>query len=221
MPDQVSPGPCGSGGCPAPTEIDCIEVTKVYDFCFQSESRDQCNFMIPENCGFIPPGTTAMGTITAVDCSTQAITPISDSGGFANVTLLVTVTVGITLTGPDGSTLCTFSGQFFFFETVTLCAPAGVNVTCTAPATAVGPCAIIGNQVCCPINLCLLIQSVALVKLLVPTYGFCVPAPCVVSPFPPFACPPSPLFPPQCPTSVPTATPTAGPEFPVGGPLGS
>lgn len=220
MADQVSPGPCGTAGCPAPTEIDCIEVTKVYDFCFQNETRENTCFTIPENCGPIPTGSTASGTVSQVDCTTQSITPIKDSGGFANVTLLVTASVALTITGPDGSKLCAFGGQFFFFETVTLCAPTGVSVTCTAPATAVSPCVIIGGQVCCPVNLCLLIQSTALVKILVPTYGFCVPAPCVVAAAPPFSCPPSPLFPPQCPIMLPTGTPAADPEFPVGGPFG-
>jgi hypothetical protein len=78
---------------------------------------------------------------------------------------------------------------------------------------------IIGGQVCCPVNLCLLIQSTALVKLLVPTYGFCVPAPCVVSPSPPFPCPPSPLYPPQCPVVNPPPPPPPTPEAPVGGPF--
>ena len=53
-------------------------------------------------------------------------------------------------------------------------------------------------QVCCEVDLCLLIQSKALVKLLVPAYGFCVPAPCVTLPKPPLVCPPENLFPPQC-----------------------
>jgi hypothetical protein len=201
MADEASPivpGPCPSTGCPPPTEIVCIEVTKVYDFCFQSESRENICFPIPASCGTVPPGTTATGTVTSVTCSTQSISPIPSQPGFANVTLLITVTESLTLTAPDGTTLCTFSGQFFFLKTVTLCAPTGVSVTCSAPASAVGPCVIIGSEVCCTVNICLLIQSAALVKLLVPSYGFCVPAPCVVAPSPPFPCPPSPLFPPQC-----------------------
>ena len=219
MAEQVTPGPCGSGGCPAPTEIDCIEVTKVYDFCFQTESRENSCFPVPASCGTVPTGSSATGSVSQVECTTQSITPIANSGGFANVTLLVTVTVGLTITAPDGSTLCSFDGQFFFFATVTLCAPEGVSVGCSAPATSVGPCVIIGGQVCCPVNLCLLIQSTALVKLLVPTYGFCVPAPCVVSPSPPFACPPSPLYPPQCPVVNPPPPPPPTPEAPVGGPF--
>jgi hypothetical protein len=208
-PDPVIvPGPCPPEGCPPPTEIDCIEVNKVYDFCFQTETRENICFAIPSSCGTVPTGSTATATVTSVSCTTQSIAPITGSGGFANVTLLITVTESITITAPDGTTLCTFTGQFFFFKTVTLCAPTGVTIDCTAPATSVGPCVIIAGEVCCTVNICLLIESTALVKILVPTYGFCVPAPCVVSPSPPFACPPSPLFPPQCAVVPPTTTPT-------------
>ena len=201
MADPIAPGPCAEEGCPAPTEIDCISVTKVYDFCFLTETRDTLCFAIPASCGNVPTGSTATGSVTSVTCSTQSITPITGSGGFANVTLLVTVVESFTITNPAGTKLCTFTGEFFFFKTVTLCAPTGVSITCEAPATSVGPCTIINGEVCCVVNICLLIESVAQVKILVPTYGFCVPAPCVVAAAPPFSCPPSPLFPPQCPVT--------------------
>ena len=213
----VTPGPCPPEGCPPPTAIDCIEVTKVFDFCFQTETRDPVCFDIPASCGEVPAGSTAMGTITTVSCTTQTITPIPHSGGFANVTLLITATGTVTIKAPDGTTLCTFTGMLTFFKTVTLCAPDGVTIGCSAPATSVGPCAIVNGEVCCTVNLCLLIQSTAVVKLLVPTYGYCVPAPCVVLPTPPFTCPPSPLFPPQCtpvpPTTTPSVPPTLGLPF--------
>lgn len=167
MADVVAPGPCCDGGCPAPTEIDCIEVTKVYDFCFLTETRDNLCFAIPAACGHVPTGSTATGTVTSVTCTTQSVTPIANSGGFANVTLLITVVQSFTLTNPSGTTLCTFSGEFIFFKTVTLCAQSGVTITCEAPATSVGPCTIVAGEVCCIVNVCLLIESVALVKLLV------------------------------------------------------
>jgi hypothetical protein len=202
MADQVVPGPCPATGCPPPTEIVCIEVHKVYDFCFQTETRDNICFEIPDACGTVPPGSTASGTVTSVTCTATSIQPIPPDG-FANVTLLITVTLSNTITSPGGQTLCTFTGTFSFLKTVVLCAPQGVSISCEVPATAVGPCVIIGDDVCCTVSLCLLIESVAKVKLLVPSYGFCVPAPCVVAPFPPFPCPPQPLFPPQC---APTAS---------------
>lgn len=216
MADVVAPGSYADGGCPAPTEIDCIEVTKVYDFCFLTETRDGLCFAIPSACGTVPSGSTVTGTVTSVACSTQSISAISGSGGFADVTLLVTVMLSFTITSPSGTTICTFTGEFSFFKTVTLCAPSGVTITCEAPTTAVGPVVILSGDVCGVVNICLLIESVATVKLLVPTYGFCVPAPCVVAAAPPFTCPPSPLYPPQCPV---TTNNPSGPEDPINGPL--
>ena len=217
----VSPGPCPDSGCPAPTEIDCIQVNRVYDFCFQTLTRDPLCFDIPQNCGQIPSGSTATGTVSSVTCTTQQISEIEGSGGFANALLLVTVVVSFTITNPLGVVVCTFSGEFFSFTSVTLCAPDGVTVNCQVPSTFVSPATIINNDVCAIVTVCLLIESVALVNLLVPSYGFCVPAPCVVSAAPPFSCPPSPLYPPMCPTILPTTTPTTTPEFPIGGPFGS
>ncbi len=226
MSDQIVPGPCCPEiGCPPPSSIDCIQVNKLYDFCFQTITRDNICFDLPASCGEVPPGSTAVGTVTSVTCTTSSIVPILNSSGqptgFANVTLLVTVTESITVTGPDGTTLCTFSGQFSFFTSITICAPHGVSINCQAPATAVGPCVILNEDVCCNVSVCLLIESVALVNLLVPNYGFCVPAPCVVAPAAPFTCPPVPLYPPQCVTPPPTTTPTPPPmESPINGPLG-
>ena len=204
-PDTVVPGPCPPEGCPAPTEIDCIEVTKVYDFCFQTDTETE-PFTIPSSCGTIHVGSTATATVTAVTCSAQTISPISGSGGFANVTMLITVTEAITLTSPSGTTLCTFTGEFWYIKTVTLCAPSGVTINCSAPSTSVtAMLAPNASEVITTTMICLLTEATALVKLLVPTYGFCVPAPCVVLPTPPFTCPPSPLFPPQCTVAPPTS----------------
>jgi hypothetical protein len=220
MSDQVVPGPYPDG-CPPPTAVDCIQVTKVYDFCFSTETRDNLCFPIPASCGTLPSGTTCTVSVTSVSCTTVSSTPVAN--GFANVTLLVTVDLSISLFAPSGATICTFTGTFSFFKTIVLCAPDGTTITCQAPSNAVGTCVIIGNDVCSIVTICLLIQSVATVNLLVPTFGFCTPAPCVVAPSPPFACPPSPLYPPQCVFPGPTPTPTPEPpvpEPPVGGPLG-
>lgn len=207
MPEPVVPGPCPPEGCPPPVEVVCIETTKVYDFCFSTQTQDMVTIPIPATCGVPPVGSTVTATVSGVDCTVISITPIAGSGGFANVALLVEVTLALTLLSPTGTTLCTFTGAFSFMRTVTLCAPSGVTVQCETPATAIGPTVIVGTTVLVTVSLCLLIESVATVKLLVPSYGFCVPAPCVVSPSPPFVCPPSPLFPPQCTVAPPTTTP--------------
>jgi len=46
------------------------------------------------------------------------------------------------------------------------------------------------------VSFCLRFTSIAVVQLLVPSYGYCPPAPCQTLPSPP--CPPSPIFPPRC-----------------------
>ena len=207
MADQIVPGPCCP--CPPPTEIDCIQVNKVYDFCFEADTNTNVCTPIPHSCGTLPTGTVASGAVSGVSCTVVGTTPILSSTGqptgFADVTLLVTVTITYTLTAA-GVTVCTFTGSFSFMKTIVLCAPAGTTIDCSIPSSAVSPVAILNGQVCSTVTVCLLVSSVAMVNLLVPSYGFCTPAPCVVSPSPPFACPPSPLFPAAC-TPAPTAEP--------------
>ncbi len=94
---------------------------------------------------------------------------------------------------------CKFWRTFSFTKTVTLCSPEGTETQCEIPSYSCGPCVLTqDHKVCCTFILCILVQAKAEVKLLVPAYGFCVPAECVeVSPeFP--ECPPENLFPPQC-----------------------
>jgi hypothetical protein len=201
----IVPGPC-QGPCPSPTEIDCIQVNKVYDFCFEAETNSPISIPIPASCGTLPAGTTAQGAVTGSSCtvigSTPILNPAGQPTGFADVTLLISVSMEFTLTGPTGTVICTFPATpaFSFMKTIVLCAPAGTTITCTIPSSAVSPAAIVDGSVVSAVTICILVSSIALVNLLVPSYGFCTPAPCVVAPSPPFACPPSPLFPPQCTT---------------------
>lgn len=230
MIDPIVPGPCPPGGCPPPTEIVCIEVDKVYDFCFQVERKDNVCFDLPESCEEDEEASVTC-TITALRCKEVSRAPLSMGGGFFNVTFLVTVTARIrTCQGPDlnggendrvsvraksganngannggndGDECeeeCLFERTFTFMKTVTLCAPEGTVTDCSIPSFTCGPCIPVdeGRRICCSFTLCMVIQSRATVKLLVPAYGFCVPAECVqVSPeFP--TCPPENLFPRQC-----------------------
>jgi len=201
--NQVIPGPCPKEGCPEPTEIVCIETLKVYDFCFQNDTIENACFAIPAAC--MPPvssAVTVVCSITDIDTVVVARTPLPPPAptGFARITIRIIITLTFQLIKPDGSTLCRFTAQFPFVKTVALCAPVGTDVAVEVRASRCGPCFILGGtQVCCEIDLCLLIQSRAVVKLLVPAYGFCVPAECVELPKTPLPCPPEPLFPPQCP----------------------
>jgi hypothetical protein len=203
MADSVFPGPCLTG-CPPATEIVCIETTKVYDFCYQVERKDNICFNLPEECN-PSSGSVVTCEITDVACAEIDREPLEIGGGFYNVTLLVTVTSEIIITY-GGSQVCCFSTTFSFTKTITLCAPDDISVNCEIPSYNCGPCFLAPNrQVCCTFTLCFLIQSYATVKLLVPSYGFCVPAECVkVSPEFPLECPPHHIYPPQC--TLPTGS---------------
>jgi len=202
---QVSPGPCDPyEGCPPPTEIVCIEVPKVYDFCFQSERKENVCFDIPCECmPPIPADVSIECSITSANCF-EVAREATGVDGFFNITLRVNVEGTITIRNADGSVRCTFPICFGFLKTVVLCAPVGTEVVCDVVSSRCGPCFIVNNQVCCEIDLCIIIQIIAIVKLLVPAYGFCVPAECETLPKPPLVCPPEFLFPPQC--EVPNCT---------------
>ncbi len=203
MASPIVPGPCPHGMCPPPTEIDCIEVTKVYDSCFQTEDFSNVCATIPKGtCTEIAEiaGTVATCAVTASNCTFVSSTP-TGVDDFVNATFAVSLTETITLTAPSGAT-CSITLPISFVKTVTLCAPAGTTQVCTIAGTTCGPCAIIDGTVCCQLIVCLVLQSVATVQLLVPSYGFCVPAACSVLPLPPCL----PAFPPNCTTVTSTTS---------------
>ncbi|MBE3590116.1 MAG: hypothetical protein IMW98_04740 [Firmicutes bacterium] len=190
---QVIPGPCPPEGCPEPTEIVCIETVKVYDFCFQTDTRNNLSFPIPSSC--CHGAATADCFVRDIHCTEISRTPID--GGLANVTIRVTVTLHFIVFNASGANICEFDATFVFTKTVTLCAPEGTVIDCRVAASACDSF-VAGPNVHVNITLCLLIESTAHVKLLVPSFGFCVPSECVTLPSPPVECPPDNLFPPQC-----------------------
>lgn len=180
-------------------ETVCIEVPKVYDFCFQAERRENVCFDLPDG---REGGVTAECTIKNV--SSNEVLPRSEPNdqGRANVVIAVQMTLDIKIKDACGRVVCILSDlSFGFTKTVLLCAPSTpfpTTVVCDVPNYACGPCLVLGNQVCCNFDLCIVIQSVAVVKLLVPSFGFCVPHLCEsVSPVGPFVCPPE-LYPQPC-----------------------
>lgn len=183
---ELVPGPCPDAGCPAPSQIDCLEVTRVYDFCYDNDVHDSVFFDVPAACGPIPEGSTAAVTVTAVEPSVRQVAAIPAAQGFANATLLVRVRLGIAIAAPDGRLHARLVGEFHYTRTVTLCAPPGATVRCSAPQSVAGPAAVVGRELCTRVSIALLFESSARVKLLVPTYGPCPPAPCVVLADPPF-----------------------------------
>ncbi|WP_258358994.1 hypothetical protein [Moorella sulfitireducens (nom. illeg.)] len=196
----VGPGQCPPEGCPPPTRIECIKVDKVYDSCFQVESRSRDTTVTTGHTGEFVTGTFTVGQ--AIPCALagpitcNVINRVPTTGNFA--TLTIVVSVPITLTNPNAPTE-TADRVFTFTKIVTLCAPEGVTVDCENDSTllfcncvvsAVGVGTI---TVTCDFQVCLVIKTILTVQLLVPSYGFCVPAPCVVAPG---VCPPAP--PAQC-----------------------
>ncbi len=187
-------------------EVVCIETFKVYDFCFQSERRENNCFPLEDfrvNASTCPiePDEIVSSTceITNASCSEMARSE-PDEDGRAQVTLGITINATATIADAEGNT-CFQEEEFAFTKTVVLCAPVGTQINCFIPSFSCGPCMLMGTQVCCTFDLCIVIQSLALVKLLVPSFGFCTPTVCEqVSPGPPFVCPPE-LFPPQCPNN--------------------
>lgn len=199
------PGPCDPVfGCPPPTEIVCIRTEKVYDFCFEQELGLQHCVPVPTSCGTIPSGSTATCSIDSVTCTASPPVPIPGQDGFSTVRKTIVIQYDIVIRNPAGAVVCTINNnQFTFTRAVVVCGPVGTTADCEAFATC-GNCVIVPPtgpsdrpDVCCEFNLCVIVETTAPVKLLVPAYGFCVPAPCRTGGFPPFPCPP-PLFPPQC-----------------------
>ncbi|TEB14427.1 hypothetical protein Psfp_02930 [Pelotomaculum sp. FP] len=178
-----------------PTETVCIEVPKVYDFCFEADRRE--NICTPLGTCMPSEGATVNCIITSATC-TEVSRTTPDATGRANVTFAIVVTYTLEVLCPNGEVDCRFEDLMFTFtKTIVLCAPEGTFTNCEIVNSACF-CLILGEQICCTFDLCIVVQSLAIVKLLVPSFGFCTPAVCEqVSPQPPFVCPPT-LFPPQC-----------------------
>ncbi len=195
----VGPGVCPPEGCPPPTRIECIVVDKVYDSCYQVESRSRDTTVTTGLTGEFPTGTFTVGQPIPcalggpITCNVISRTPTT--GNFATLTIVVSVPV--TLTNPNAATE-TADRIFTFTKIVTLCAPEGVTVDCGESTLLFCNCVVsavgVGNiTVTCDFQVCVVIKTILTVQLLVPSYGFCVPAPCVVAPG---VCPPAP--PAQC-----------------------
>lgn len=191
---QITPGMCPPEGCPPPTRIECIVVDKVYDSCFQINdiTRDT-------TISDFTPDTFMEGDI--IPCSQNGeitcteVSRVDAGGGFFTVTILVSVP--LTLTNPNDPT-DTVDRTFTFTKTATLCCPPGVSPDCSESSVLFCNCVITSVNgstitVTCTLQVCVVIKCILAVQLLVPSYGFCVPAPCITLPG---VCPPTP--PAQC-----------------------
>ncbi|HET7559448.1 MAG TPA: hypothetical protein VFK80_05760 [Limnochordia bacterium] len=203
----ITPGPCPPEGCPPPTDIECIEVRKVYDLCFQQDTMTR-TFRVSGSdavclCGsnhqHCEVGTVIPSDILADDAFCTVISRIQQSDGFARVAIRVHVPIAYY---PVGTTVPTtiepcFVRNAVFTKVVTLCAPEGTDITCDITGTASSMIIDIVDgtlHIETTASFCIVLKSTADVNLLVPTYGFCVPAECVTAGLGP--CPPA--VPPQC-----------------------
>ncbi|SES72762.1 hypothetical protein SAMN05660297_00411 [Natronincola peptidivorans] len=212
-PSPVQPGQCpinprtGLPQCPPPDRIECIVVDKVYDSCFQVDtiSRDLFTDEFEFGTGLELGDAVLCGLTEGAEITCTEINRTAVGDGFFTITL--SISVPVTLTNPEAT-----NGEpneinrvFTFIKTVTLCAPEGVDPDCSESTLLFCNCVVTNINdfeeeagdaeytISCEIQVCLVIKTILRVQLLVPSYGFCVPAPCVTLPG---VCPPLP--PEQC-----------------------
>jgi hypothetical protein len=188
---QIQPGQCPPEGCPPFDRIECIVVDKVYDSCFQVEDLTTGEFEF--DFGGPDEGDLLDCELKKVDCQVVRRTPAG--GNFFTLLLLITVTIKVS--NPDDPCRKT-EREIKFTKTVTLCCPDGVDPNCDESTLTNCTCVVVDDRnglevAVCDLQLCLVIKCILKVQLLVPSYGFCIPAPCVTLPG---VCPPLP--PEQC-----------------------
>lgn len=208
--NAIVPGPVRGSACPTPTEIVVIEARKVFDFCFQEDLIERC-FFVP---GLSNGAVVTQCEIVEVDC--QEIMdrePIADHDGLALVSIQVVLTLSITIVPAPHAMPITVTRQIAFPKRVVLCAPTGTEVRCDVRGTCIctiqpqvvppvppvppGP-PVAEPNICCTIQLCIVVQSTADVKVLVPSFGIVMPQECRTAaaafggcpPLPPDICPP-------------------------------
>lgn len=185
MATQISPGPCPPAGCPPTTEIVCIATEKVYDSCTQTELEIELTtvstgvggewptgvFIVGQN---VPCGLTPGSTITSAEISRVPV-----GGDYQMITLMVFVP--ITLDNPNDPAE-TAERVFTFTKTVTLYCPAGV-ITDTSGSSLIFCSSVVIQTdtnfvgVACVFQIQVVVECVAYVQLMVPSYGSCVPTP--------------------------------------------
>ena len=184
---RVVAGPVRGGACPPPSEIVVIEAQKVYDFCFQEDTLERCFFVAGLGTG----ATVTNCEITNVTCmEILDREPIPDQEGLALVSLQVSIELSITVLPTAAGTPITVMRTISFPKRVVLCAPTGTDVTCDVRGTCIctvqppvnGQQVTTEPNVCCTIQLCVVVQSTAAVKILVPSFGVVMPQECRVAP---------------------------------------
>lgn len=200
---NVSPGECPPEGCPPPVQIECIVVDKVYDSCFQRESLPLEKICVMVDTDSFAPGEIVPCILdnAAISCTEIERTPLGN--GFFEVVLAFNIN-NLMIQNPNNPQEILPFEVTPFIKTLTLCCPEGTYVDCSESTIIRCICIVksitpveggFGFQVIivCQIAVCLVFKCISRVQLLVPSYGFCVPAPCIALPG---VCPPA--LPAQC-----------------------
>ncbi len=191
----ITPGPFTDDWCPPPTEIDCIMVDKVYASCSQTITASQVvpDMMLPPGC--IPPDMTSGSLACTVDLSASScgVGAVVSSGTDSINNITYTLSIVVDVTCVNGVTVVPIT--LYTTTTVPLYNPAGTTPACTILSGTCSAVILPNGHVSVQATLCLLLQTLATVQLLVPSYGYCMPPDCQVAAI--GICPPSSLFPPQ------------------------
>ncbi|MGD0153794.1 MAG: hypothetical protein ABSC17_08560 [Thermacetogeniaceae bacterium] len=212
------PGPCGAPlpgtpECLQVVEKDCIEVLKVYDECLLTDNVFfSLSPISPTLCPGVDAGDTAVCKLNSASV-TCTITPLGfvNNTFFQNFAITQTISAIVSIYTPSspGTPICVISEILTGGVMTTLWAPPGTVALCTP--VSIGPCACVitvtsaTSTLTCMATICKDIRTEAMVKLLVPTFGFCEAVPCNTSPFP-FSCSATFSFQPQRCPAAPTIT---------------
>ncbi|MGE5673711.1 MAG: hypothetical protein ACM3XM_07465 [Mycobacterium leprae] len=168
-------------------DVVCIEAKKVFDFCFQ-EHHVEREFpdLVPHDLKHV-----------RVECEIEESEilcrevgkrrPVEGKPGKFIVCVAVEVPIRIKVIDEYDERICrTIHQKVVFLKQAVLCAPEGTDVECQVT----GNCCCFFDRhhhiVTCAFDFCVVLETKAKVKLLVPSMGLCLPAQCKSVP----ACPP-------------------------------
>lgn len=176
-------------------DVVCIETRKVFDFCFQ-EHRVERTF---NNIDF-PVGDVTNGMRPIIDCEIveeeircREVSRRKEIEGHKKGKVLVCVAIEVPIrlrvVDFDGERVfTTITQRVVFLKQAVLCAPEGTDIQCQVT----GNCCCFfdqeNNQITCTFDFCVVLSATAIVRVLVPTLGFCAPQECrsVTTGCPPF-----------------------------------
>lgn len=157
-------------------EVICIEAKQICDFCFQEEHLER-TFTGPTG------GMTADCEIDTMGIVCREVSRREVDSGKEKflICLAIEVPVTIRVFNGAGNLVETLNERVIFLKQAVLCAPAGTMVDCQVTGEC---CCFIHpttGQVSCVFDFCVILQTAALVRVLVQTLGPCIPKECRAS----------------------------------------